>query len=449
MKIIIPPLQVTEEDGFANDLFERHHFGEALTNLVSNSQDQGLVISLDGAWGEGKTTFIKMWRGMLKKSGIPSIYIDAFASDYAGDPFLSVAGAITAYIEENIKSDKISDLKTKAKKVGARLLPFSAKLLTKVVTLGAINHTDIQDLELISKDIAKDTSVWIEDLIEEKLKNHSEDIELIESFKSVLSKISKQLSEDKPLVIIIDELDRCKPTFAVDLIERTKHLFLVDNIIFVLSINKQQLEESVKCVYGQNIDASSYLQKFINIETYFPKRMESNQGTGDIQKYAENLLELHGFESFYQKVIMLESMKILCQHFVPSLRQLEKIYTAFTVFFLSENTDFKQYITLREVDSFIPLSILLTFVKVLEPELFRKILSKQISNDKLGEELKLNALFEIEHSGTEIMSNNLRSIFSCKALKNDSRSIRIGKIQVRQEDIIFHFANKVNLFNII
>jgi energy-coupling factor transporter ATP-binding protein EcfA2 len=88
MKLVTPSLVVEESDGFRNDALQRQQFGEALSNLVIRSTDE-LVISLDGKWGEGKTTFVKMWQGLLNERGVPSIYIDAFQNDYTEPPRVS------------------------------------------------------------------------------------------------------------------------------------------------------------------------------------------------------------------------------------------------------------------------------------------------------------------------------------------------------------------------
>nr|CRH06314.1 Protein of unknown function [Candidatus Magnetococcus massalia] len=70
MRLTIPAFEVDEDDGFKNDLLGRKEFGESLKNIALRSDDE-LVIGLDGAWGEGKTTFIKMWMGLLKQDDIP------------------------------------------------------------------------------------------------------------------------------------------------------------------------------------------------------------------------------------------------------------------------------------------------------------------------------------------------------------------------------------------
>ena len=274
MNIVIPSIIVEDGESFEKDIFGRSEFGEALSNLVSQSNDE-LVISLDGRWGEGKSTFVKMWQGMLKNKGIPSIYIDAFANDYVDDAFIAVASSITAFIDANTLSpDKSNEFKEKAKIVGVQLLSWTAKVGIKAATLGAIKDGDIEELKDIKNDLAKGLSNIVGDFVGERLASHSKDIELLESFKKLLSEIPSLLSADgdKPIVIIIDELDRCRPTYAVELVEKIKHLFSVKNVVFVLVMHRKQLEEAIKCVYGKNIDAHTYLQKFINIETTLPKK---------------------------------------------------------------------------------------------------------------------------------------------------------------------------------
>src|SRR5437899_2382392 len=93
MRLFPPELEIGPEEGFTRerDIFERRPFGEKLTRIVQTLEDP-LVLLLDGQWGTGKTTFIKMWRGELTKLKVPSIYFDAFANDYHEDAFLTIAG---------------------------------------------------------------------------------------------------------------------------------------------------------------------------------------------------------------------------------------------------------------------------------------------------------------------------------------------------------------------
>lgn len=67
MKIVVPTLEILEIEGFSDekDIFKRKDFGERLANLFENSKDE-LVVGLDAPWGEGKSTFIKMWKGYVE-----------------------------------------------------------------------------------------------------------------------------------------------------------------------------------------------------------------------------------------------------------------------------------------------------------------------------------------------------------------------------------------------
>lgn len=392
MKLVTPPLAIEITDGFQNDRLNRQEYGEALLNLVSNSTE-ALVISLDGKWGEGKTTFVKMWQGLLNRESIPNLYIDAFTNDHIDDAFISIASAITTYAEENIKKgkeEKIEELINKSKKVGSKMLSWSTRVAVKAITLGIIKDSDIDAIEKIKDEISESASDIIGDYVEERITAHAKDIELIESFKELLSSLPSKLTTDdgKPLVIIIDELDRCKPTFAVEILEKIKHLFSVKNIIFLLVINKEQLEESIKCIYGHNIDAHTYLQKFINLEFRLPKQSVNINST-DYAKYIDRLLEAHEIETWGDSRIIRKILEPLAIHLDLSLRQLEKVFTNIALFYASSSER-----SLRIVQIITTVCV----IKVYNPDLFSSILKGKCSIDSLYSGLKIPNSERIELS---------------------------------------------------
>lgn len=385
MRLITPPLAFEKDDGFKNDILKREDFGKGLLNLVTRSTDE-LVISLDGEWGEGKSTFIRMWQGLLNEAGIPNIYIDAFANDYVDDAFITVASAITSYVDANtnIPHEKtVADFKDKTKKIGVQLLSWSARLGIKAATLGIISATDIEELKGIKDDLSKDPSKVVSDFIEERLTSHSKDIGLLESFKKLLSDLPKYLQKEdgkeRPLVIIIDELDRCKPTYAVEVIEKIKHLFSVKNVVFVLVMNKKQLEESIRCVYGQGIDAHTYLQKFISVETSIPKRIDDPQ-INDIASYCSRLGDLHEFQWNDNTSQLLKHTNSLAIHFNLSLRQLEKVFTNIAIFYASipENRH-----PIPQIVSFV------CVIKAINTPLFNDLLHSKVSYAQLCTRINL------------------------------------------------------------
>lgn len=91
---------------------------------------------------------------------------------------------------------------------------------------------------------------------------------------------------------MIDELDRCRPSYAIEMLEVAKHLFSVEAIIFVLAINRTALGHSVKAVYGQDFKAGEYLKRFIDIDFQLPKPSKKN--------FILNLLVLSKINEYYQ-----------------------------------------------------------------------------------------------------------------------------------------------------
>jgi tRNA A37 threonylcarbamoyladenosine biosynthesis protein TsaE len=106
VKLIVPKLEIRNDEGFSQeaDIFSRKDFGERLANLVEQSSGN-IVLALDAQWGEGKSTFIKMWRGYIehkRENKIKSIYFDAFANDYQRDPFLALAAEMYELRESEV-----------------------------------------------------------------------------------------------------------------------------------------------------------------------------------------------------------------------------------------------------------------------------------------------------------------------------------------------------------
>ncbi len=378
MRLVTPEIEIDNSNPFKNDKLDRKPFAESLLSLITNVDDN-LVISLDALWGDGKTTFVKMWQGFLKSNGVKSLYFDAFANDSFEDPFMALVGSIDLLIEKEFSDkpsaiEKLKQFKDKAIRVGTRLLSWGAKVGIKAVTL---NVVDSEQLKGVAEDIASDAGESASKFVENKLNSYKEVLSATEEFRKKLSELAEEAYKEnqKPLVFIIDELDRCKPTYALELIEKVKHLFSVKHIVFVLIMNTVQLEEFVKCVYGQRIDARTYLQKFINIECKLPKNeMRIPVSENDYVKYCRALCELHGLPMGD----WVEAIWIPAQFFKLSLRDLQRCFTNLTIFFAA--TPKNQY-----RDDY--LLSLLVILKVKRPELFEQIKSKDISLDKLWKDL--------------------------------------------------------------
>jgi len=305
MRFTPTPIIVEDDDGFEkNDLFELKEFGERLTSLVSNIEEP-LVIALDGPWGCGKSTFAAQWAGDLRKNNIPVIRFDAFESDHQEDAFIALSSEIAALAKQKIPGEPevITSFIDKAKGAGRVLLPFAIKASIRAATLGAVSIDDealSEGVKAFVNGTGGDFGNLSESLIQERLDKVEADKDALAEFKIVLSELAQSLaspvegeeadneSEDgkaeaedehitPPLVFIIDELDRCRPTFALSILERIKHLFSVDGVCFVLVTHIPQLEAVVNGAYGAKVDAGRYLEKFFQLKVALPEPHEQHR----------------------------------------------------------------------------------------------------------------------------------------------------------------------------
>ena len=155
----------------------------------------------------------------------------------------------------------------------AAILPvIAAKAGLHWIGLGGAGEA-LQEVYKDGKDVYDSVSDEItgklKEHIEKKIENHHLEKETIQDFKKELNQLADKL--EKPLVFIIDELDRCRPDFAIRLIERIKHFFDIPKIVFVLVMNKPQLLQSVKSFYGYDSEMNGdYLEKFVDFTVHLP-----------------------------------------------------------------------------------------------------------------------------------------------------------------------------------
>src|SRR5690606_14014056 len=90
-------------------------------------------------------------------------------------------------------------------------------------------------------DIIVGVTKGLSEVFEHEVQEYAKKKKSISDFKQSLSKFIENSSGGKPLIFFVDELDRCRPNYAVSILEQIKHFFSVPNIVFVLSIDKGQL----------------------------------------------------------------------------------------------------------------------------------------------------------------------------------------------------------------
>lgn len=274
------------------------------------------VFALDDKWGSGKSYFLKRWvyaHQHENGGNATTVYFDAFANDYISDPLLSLVSALIERLPEEQKS-----LVEKIKKVTAKLGRPALNLGLLLATLGAKQHLDD-----IGDAVADALKSEVEDAADKLWEAEANRKEAFNQFKQYLIDLTND--GQKPVVVVIDELDRCRPDYALSVLEIIKHFFAVPKVHFVLGINGEALENSIKARYGSGIDAASYLKKFINITFSLPREGQLELPKQYLIKFSNNLIEEMNIDcDVSQRCISL----IKCTSGLRdvSLREISKIF---------------------------------------------------------------------------------------------------------------------------
>lgn len=266
-------IDIENNESLIEEFLDRDNLGRNinLNSLVSflNNLEKQLILNLDDNWGTGKTVFLKQleYLGKTKKEDIPNIsskkiqefqknyeifYFNAWEHDLYSNPLESLINSLLMKMseineEELAKEQTLEWLTNKLKELGT----LGANIFLRSITAGQI------DLGTIKSDAEKDINPIVTS---------------IDVKRNAINEIVNQILEStgKKLLIIVDELDRCKPTYAIEFLEVIKHFFLNDDVIFLFGTNKKELSETIKGEYGSNFDGYKYLNRFFDFEFSLP-----------------------------------------------------------------------------------------------------------------------------------------------------------------------------------
>ena len=262
------------------------------TIKLNHLDNEAFIMAISGSWGSGKTKFMEMFFNLLhgkeyQANGNESdaafiddnkfeegkvAYFDAWENDFYDDPIIPFAQMVLDTVCVDPKQyQKIADTVWK--------------------TYQRMLHANNKGLSIIKKN----------DKLSDK----------IDAVKNLL----RDSIDRKKIIIIVDELDRCKPTFAIKLLEIVKHLFNVKGIVFIFALDINQLQHCVKTVYGDEFDAIGYLERFFDYYSLLPKGSDEQL----FRKFAEEYDILEDVESFYE----------MCNSFNLTPREMKGVCSSF------------------------------------------------------------------------------------------------------------------------
>lgn len=321
--------QQHSDDFWADDHLERQQEAAYLTHYLAaryqaKAKEEGFVLALNADWGMGKSFMIDRWSKDMEVAGHPVVSFDAWENDFTAEPLVAFIAeldkALDPYFSKipagtHLRQEWLEQAKAALvpclKVAGFALVKHAAGMGAEQVT--NLFHSYQGDSFAADEEAAdkrgfdeKDLKEKLARAVEESLKSHNNTKVAISAFKKRLGILIEHLAKESdiqlPVCVFIDELDRCRPDYAIRLLEGVKHLFGVPGIHFIVATNLIELSHSVRAVYGSGFSADRYLKRFFDMEYSLPEP--------DNQKFAAELMTpfaaitrarfLTGFESIFE-----------------------------------------------------------------------------------------------------------------------------------------------------
>lgn len=259
---------ITNIDYQTIDLLDRDIFVDQIIKIVelSSNNRNSIRFAINGSWGVGKSFVLDMIEKKLEEIQSEDtcsnkylvFHYNCWEYDYYEEPLVAIVASMLDTINEKenlISNEMKSKIKGLLKAIGSALLSKGNKVIKEKTGIefnkifDIFKETDANAAEAIGKDNEYDSYF---------------------NFKTILKNLQKALkliAEDKTIIFVVDELDRCLPEYSIKVLERLHHVFeKTSNIQVILSTDKTQLENTIKTIFGQNIEPEKYFSKFINFE---------------------------------------------------------------------------------------------------------------------------------------------------------------------------------------
>lgn len=295
----------SREVPWAADLFNRKPLADYLTSAiashvspVADENMRSITVAVDADWGAGKTFFVREWMRDIAMLGHPVVYFDAWANDIGDEPSVALMSTILQGLSEwkeklpkkKSISNKVESLTKKSiKNLRAAILPATgviAKGFLKKMSGVAVDELvsvfsgekDVGEKEESNEKLVGDA---LDKFFEKALLNHETRQSSLNTFRQSVLDILEVLSEHAgakfPFFVFIDELDRCRPSYAIKLLEEVKHIFGIVGVAYVVSTNIDQLQNSVRGAYGGDFDGRRYLRRLFDKEYTLPNPTQKQQ----------------------------------------------------------------------------------------------------------------------------------------------------------------------------
>ena len=294
------------------DILNRNGTIEDLFNIVqSASKNQAYCsFAIEGTWGIGKTFVLEGLEEKLEAEMNEDTFdnryfvfhYNCWKYDYYEEPAIAIVSALKDKVDEEL-FEELHGLVKDSWKIARKAINAMAKEFVK-------NKIGI-DLVQVCEDVRNEG---------EERRERDKEFDSLFAFNRTLNSVRKKirdLANNRTVVIVVDELDRCMPSYAIKTLERLHHMFEgIDNVLVIVAVDSEQLEQSIQEIYGDNVDTERYLKKFISFKYKI--------GIGNTQKAM-----MEKFENYFQMFSNYSEVDDTLTHFLQlsqlDIRTIEKI----------------------------------------------------------------------------------------------------------------------------
>lgn len=399
------------------------------------------VLTVEAPWGSGKSTFLRILRSELESTD-SVITINAWENDYANNPIATILSGI---LDSDLSREN-HELTEDILKIGIKYTKTLLPIVIKMLTAGILDTKGMENFSL-DEFMEATTSTMVEEF-----KSQKDDLTQL---KSKLGDLVDK-AENKKIFFLIDELDRCRPNYALEFLEAVKHLFNVQGIVFILAIEDRVIANQMRQVYGQEFDSNEYLKKFIDIRYKLSPRITFKFVESRFEEYGLNTLlgKNIPFSPQIESNLYVKLIYIMAHLYKLSPRDLNQVITKYLLILVKVERD--------KISPFAVLFILLLQQKsnnlankYIEEQSLKNIYNANSSNDwvlltnvfefcsadfNLGDGDAIDMvsyLLIYKARGLEVQFANLKSIFSYDHDKDNGTNL--SRLQEMEKWVIRTF----------
>lgn len=456
----------------SRDEFTREPIAEKIIKLLDSNIDVSPLI-IDGKWGTGKTEFCFKLKNLIEANNTNDYkvgYVNAFQADHANEPLLTLIAEVAGFYGED--DDKRKSFIKNAIPYLRLVSGISIKAIASLA-FGKYAADMSDDLQKGMEAIEEGSDSFIDQSLESMIKDQVE----AEKNLSTLKEALKDIASINPVILLIDELDRCRPDFAVMMLETIKHVFDVENVQIILITNAEQLKATIKHSYGSETNSHDYLYKFFKYQINLPTSTKDTEG-----RSVENNVTYFKATVQASKVIPQDFKDNQFIYEIPtfldvgklSLRNIEQIVRCIETLIIFENEDRSKEPIPEQI-----IMVLLSFTYMTKKELLEEITKGEIHISDFGSFFKykyidlpnnieslpdnhlgffINLLFKkflntniitINHISAIVQQRMISEAFNHLHIQNEIENSKYISNSSYLYDYIDHTINNLLLFDIV